>query len=666
MPASTLYCTTLTRKILPTLCLLLSLLVMSQAMAQDKEVLAADSVKVKKGSYFLIDDKVVHIDKDTVFVFVDTLKYGIGNTDDDRFFRQLKRLASKREWSKQLYDFLIIEPNESQGNPNRSRLFIASQRINRYRGYKVSNLSFQQLDVFGPSIDDTTRKPRLVFEKVGNRLHTKTREKVVENNLLLDTGDLLYPERVQDAERILRELPFIKDARILPVDSLSGGDTVGLHVLTQDVFAYSFRGELKGTKGGALEVSYNNFLGLGHQLLTEISYDSKYPEHKFGYGAMYRIPNIRRSFISAEANFYRNFEQKLTNIAVERNFISPEIKYAGGVDLGQRFAREWFVDQSSEDEAMDTLISTHNYQNVWFGRSFPINFGPKEWRERTRIVVSGRYHRKHYIERPEVTEDVNQDFQQSQLLLGSVSFSTSHYFRDRLVYSYGRTEDMPYGQKLTLKAGYEHNEFSNRKLMGIDASIARFVTGIGYVYGQLVLESYFRNHKSEQGLVRPSMAWISDLSRIRRFRIRHFLNLEFTRGINRFNNEYLTINREAGIRGFKSKYLMGNQRLNLNYELVAFSPADFVGFRLAPYFFYDASVLAQNNDAIYRGKYFNGFGFGIRLRNDNLTFNTIEVRLGYYPNGPEDMERFKFVFSEHQVGRFRDFSVTAPDVTSFE
>jgi hypothetical protein len=648
------------------LCLLLSL-ASGQVVAQDKNVIAVDSIKVKKGSYFLIDEQIVRIDRDTVFVFVDTLKYGIGDTDDDKFYRELKKAASKREWSKQLYDFLIIEPGDARQNPNRSNLFIASRRINRYRGREIAGINYRQLDLFGPSIDDTTREARLVFEEIGNKLHTKTRAKIIENNLLLDKGDLLYPEKVQDAERILRELPFIKDARILPIDSLTGGDSVSLQVLTQDVFAYSFRGEFRGLKGGALEVSYNNFLGLGHQLLNQIRYDSNYPKKKFGYGASYRIPNIRRSFVSAEANFFRNYETKLTNIAISRDFISPEIKYAGGIDLGQKFSRQWFIDQSSAEDKMDTLLSTHNYQNIWVGRSFRLNLGPEEWWERSRVVVSGRYHRKRYIERPEdVSEGRNQEFQHSQLIMGSLSFSTSHYFRDRLVYSYGRTEDMPYGQKITLTGGFEENEFSDRSLLGLDVSVARFVTAIGYVHGQLVLESYFRNNRSEQGIIRPSVAWISDLSRKGRFRMRHFLNLEFTRGINRFNNEFLTINREAGIRGFRSRSLMGNQRLRANYELVAFSPADFVGFRLAPYFFYDGAILAQNNDAIYRGKYYHGFGLGVRLKNDNLTFDAIELRLGFYPNGPEDMGRMKFNFSEHDVTPFKDFNVTAPDVTAFQ
>jgi len=637
----------------------------SELMAQEKTVVAVDSIKVKKGSYFLIDDQIIHIKRDTVFVFVDSLKYSVGKTDDEKFYKDLKRTASKRKWSKQLYDFLIIEPGEGANTAGRNNLFITSQRINRYRGKTIKAFTFKQLDLFGPSIDDTSRQAKLVFEEIGNKLHTTTREKVIRNNLFLEEGDRVNPERIQDAERILRELPFIKDARISPIDSLSGGDSVSLQVLTQDVFAYSFGGEFNGLKGGALEVTYNNFLGLGHQVRNRISYDRNYPSNRVGYGAMYRVPNIRRSFVSAEVNYFRHYRSRLTNIALGRDFISPEIKYAGGIDLGQKSSREWFILQGSENMEIDTTFSTHNYQNLWFGRAFRINFGSPELRDRSRLVLSARYLGKKYIDRPEVTENMNQEFQHAKLIMGSLSFATSHYLRDRLVYSYGRTEDIPYGQKITLSGGYERNEFRNRKLISLNVSMARFFPRLGYVYSHVLLESYFRNGKSEQGIIRPSINYISDLSKWGRFRIRNFLHLEFTRGINRFQNEYLTINRDEGIRGFKSDFVQGNQRLNINYELVAFSPADIVGFRLAPYFFYDAAVLAQNNDGLYKGNYYHGLGLGVRLHNDNLTFNTLEIRLGFYPNGPEDVSGLGFTISEQARTRFEDFNVTAPDVTPF-
>lgn len=643
--------------------LLLALTHFQEVMAQDTTKYAIDSVKVKKGSYFLIDDQIIQIKEDTTFVFVDSLIYTIGNSNDEKFFNDLKKAAEKRKWSKKLYDFLIIEPDTEKTSPKRNNLFIASQRINRYRGKEIRQMRFKQLDLFGPSLDDTSREASLIFERIGNKLHTPTREKVIRNNLFLDEGDILNTERIQDAERILRELPFIQDARILPIDSLSAGDSVGLAILTQDVFPYSIGGDFHGLKGGRLEVTYHNFLGIGHQVKNQISYDKGHPEMKFGYGAMYRVPNIRRTFISAEANYFRHYHHSLTNIAVGRDFVSPQIVYAGGVDLGRKFSRQRFLIQGTDE--IDTLTATHNYQNLWLGRSFRLNFGNEEFRDRSRLILSARLLREFYIDRPKVTEDHNQEFQHAQLIMGSLTFSTRHYFRDRLVYSYGRTEDIPYGQKFTLSGGYERNEFSNRRLASVDLSMARFFSGVGYVYAQLLMESYFRNGRSEQGIIRPTVNYISDLNKWGRFRTRNFLTLELTRGINRFDNEFITINRSYGIRGFDSDFIMGNQRLNLKYELVAFSPADIVGFRLAPYFFYDAALLARGNDAVYKGNFYQGFGLGIRLRNDNLTINTLEVRLGYYPNSPVDMSALGFDISQQARTSFRDFHVTAPDVTPF-
>lgn len=644
--------------------LFLTLGTFSGALAQDTLTYAYDSVKVKKGSYFILDEDIIKVEKDTVFVFVDSLTVKIGNTDDETFYRELGKKASKRKWSQQLYNFLIIEPGAEQRSPNRNDIFIATRKINRYRNKVIDELHYKQLMLFGPSVDDTTRTPRLVFEKIGNKLHTTTREKVIESNLLLQEGERLNPERIQDAERILRDLPFIKDVRILPIDSLSRGDSVTLQVLTQDVFAYSFGMDFYGANGGALDLTYNNFLGLGHQLTTQVSLNRKFQEQQFGYGLTYRVPNIQRSFIQSEANFIRNYEYRLTNVSFGRDFISPNIEYAGGLDIGQEFRQQRFYVPGSEND-VDTLQSTHSYQDLWLGKSFPVNFGDEEFRDRSRWIISGRYYRKRFSERPEVTENHNQDFQHAQLIIGSFSFSTRHYFRDRLVYSYGRTEDIPYGQKFTFSGGLEHNEFSNRSFASLNLSMARFLPDLGYIHAELLLESFYRNGKGEQGIIRPGINYISNLTRWRRFRTRHFLTLEFTRGINRFNNEFLTINRENGIRGFRSDRLLGNQRLNLNYELVAFSPADIVGFRLAPYFFYDASILALGNNAIYKGQYFHAFGLGCRLRNDNLTFNTLEIRLGFYPNPPADMGTMGFVVAEQLRLPFKDFAVTAPGVTPF-
>src|SRR5690606_21622552 len=84
-------CINLIRNLIHILFLLLSMVNVSELMAQEKTVVAVDSIKVKKGSYFLIDDQIIHIKRDTVFVFVDSLKYSVGKTDDEKFYKDLKR-----------------------------------------------------------------------------------------------------------------------------------------------------------------------------------------------------------------------------------------------------------------------------------------------------------------------------------------------------------------------------------------------------------------------------------------------------------------------------------------------------------------------------------------------------------------------------------------------
>lgn len=653
----------MTRYTLPIL-LLFFLSIHLSGVAQDSTSYLLDSVRVKKGSYFIIDDQIVQVKNDTVFVFVDSLRYNIGSSDE-RFYKKLKDIASKKDWSRKLYDFLIIEPDEERGHHERTNLLISSRKLHNHQNKPIRDFHFKQLEVFGPTIDDTARSARLVFERIGNKLHTTTRENTVKENLFLEVGDHLDPEEIQDAERILRELPFIKDARILPIDRLTTGDSVALEIITQDAFAYSFDFRFSGMDGGALGVDYNNFMGLGHQVRNEISYDRDHPEKKVGYGIRYRIPNIRRSFIGAETNFFQNYNEGLVNVAVGREFISPQIDYAGGLDIGRAYSRQRYFVPGTNNE-IDTLFSSHNYQDIWFGRAFRVKIGNKELSNRTRLVISGRYNRKHFIERPGVQADNFQGFQHSRLWMGSISLSTRHYFRDRLIYSYGQTEDIPYGQKFTLGTGHEKNEFGDRFFASANASAARFISNWGYFYVELLLESFFRHGKSEQGIINPSINYFSNLKKYGRFQTRHFLSLDFMRGINRFNNEFLSINRENGIRGFSSDMGYGNQRLNMGYELVAFSIANPVGFRIAPYLFYDASVLAQGNDSVFKGSYYHGFGLGCRIRNDNLTFNTLEVRLGIYPNGPEDVSLLGFKFSELERIRFRDFDITAPRVTSFE
>jgi hypothetical protein len=67
---------------------------------------------------------------------------------------------------------------------------------------------------------------------------------------------------------------------------------------------------------------------------------------------------------------------------------------------------------------------------------------------------------------------------------------------------------------------------------------------------------------------------------------------------------------------------------------VVFSPVNIYGFRFAFFGFVDMGFLAANREIINNGRFLSGLGLGIRVRNDNLIFNTLQIKIGYFPNPP--------------------------------
>jgi hypothetical protein len=67
----------------------------------------------------------------------------------------------------------------------------------------------------------------------------------------------------------------------------------------------------------------------------------------------------------------------------------------------------------------------------------------------------------------------------------------------------------------------------------------------------------------------------------------------------------------------------------------------------------------------FAGKVFSALGFGIRLRNEDLTFSTIQLRLAFYPSPPLDLDAIGFSFATKIVDPVEDFDLREPDVVQF-
>lgn len=294
-----------------------------------------DTVVVKKNSYIVTKDSVYFIDKDTIFYVRDTLQSQfeeVLNEEDYKeekdFYNNLKKKLSKRKATKELFN-LLFDVSEDPKQPKKDSLAHIPER---YDGKIAGNIYLKKVDIFGAKVTDTTGQTKSKLAQFINDIHVNTRDQVIINNLLIDKGDFINQYKISDNERILRSLPFIRDARILIQPRSSDSDTVDLLVLTQDVLSISASIEPQGLSAADIHIDDNNILGTGHQLDNAIVVEPREKQY-LGYKGTYRLPNIAGSFVQANLNYFNTNFENLYRFQLNREFVVPAIKFAGGMEV---------------------------------------------------------------------------------------------------------------------------------------------------------------------------------------------------------------------------------------------------------------------------------------------------------------------------------------------
>ena len=380
------------------------------------------------------------------------------------------------------------------------------------------------------------------------------------------------------------------------------------------------------------------------------------------YTGRYKIRNIRRSYIDATFTYQNTYEKTVVQIDLDRSFATYNTKYAGGFTLSQTMRSD---EIQKDDPIINEIPLDFNYGNIWFGRSYKIK--SRNQFARKKLYLAGRIASREFFERPEVGPTLNQFFHNNTHYLASLSLSQIQYYKSNLIYNFGRTEDIPYGSLAQITMGYEDREFSHRNYLGLDFQKAIYLNkSRTYFFNRVALGGYFNSKRFEQGVLLGQTKFFSRIRNLGPLRLRNFADLQYTLGIRRFPEEFISLITDTGIRGFSKEDVIGTQKLVLNLETVAFTPYTLGGFRFAFYTFADMGFIGSNNKNILREKFYYGVGFGIRLRNENLVFKTIQLRLAFYPKAPSDFNQFEYQLSGEERPKFNNFRVTQPEVIPFE
>ena len=538
------------------------------------------------------------------------------------FYDSLKVRAERRKLTTLLYDMMIVSPGH--GANTRANM-TSTAPFEEYEGKVIRFREVIRLNAFGANIDNPGQVNPSRGERLLNTTYTKSKRFILNKYLLFREGDTISSLQMSDNERLLRQLPFIDDARItiISVDSIHAD----VAIVVRENYPYGLNLSLNGINSGMVRVFDKNFAGLGHELTLAMPYNFKefpYP----GFGVHYSIRNIARSFSDLELAFADGLGTTAMNGTYSRKFVTSETKYAWSASI-------WMT-RTTED--LDTMLVpaplSFSWQDYWIARAFMLDHTRV-----TRLIVRGRYMRNNVFNRPEIDDFSYYRLQNYQLATASLAISSQRYINTSLIYSYGRTEDIPYGYMAEVFGGREKNEFKWRTYAGIKLAYGNIIHGFGYIYAGAGYSTFYNHGSTEQGMLQASLRYFTPLVQAGRSRVRTFVNLYYTRGFNRYTDEYIYLNNDSFIRGFSNDSISGGTRVTLSVEPVLFINKAVIGFRFALFAFADAGLLARkrlNNSSHYTVP---ALGLGVRIRNDQLVLNTIQIRLAWYPNSPPYSEK---------------------------
>jgi hypothetical protein len=593
---------------------------------------------------------------------------------DSVFYQNIKQKLQKGRLGTRLYELLFRDINSSQAQKALEELpknpFLA------FKGRIIRDIYIRQLDVFGARIDDTLRQPANWIEKLGNHLHRTTQERIIrEFYLLFEEYQALDPRLMADNERLLRSTGLFHDARILVIADPKDKMVVDILIITQDIWSLlpTAASADPSRQRYSLALQERNFQGWGHTFSNELLYNGKDTLQKVGFAGDYFIPSLKRNWylsLRSYLHYYRDVKQ--TGLAFDRAFIRNQTQYAYGASFGYNDLRNYVY--AGRSDSLFSLPLRFYQSDLWISRSFQLPFANEATRENSRMIVGGRFNNLNFTSTPfsvneqnKKREDSTRIYASRSLMLFHVGFSNRQYRRDALIFGYGRTEDVPYGYAAALIGGYEITSFEGRYYAGLRFSRGHYLpSDKGYVYALLNAGSYFINGRGEQGLLQTEINYFSPLLKTRNGAIRQFVNLSYTRGFNRFGYEYLTLNNEEGIRGVSSGQVRGTKKLVLNLETVFFSRINPLGFRAALFAFADMGFIGYDGQFLPQNTLYTGFGGGIRLRNENLTFSTFQFRLGYYPSFAGIPSPWRPDLGSLPPLPFRDFIVSKPEIIPFQ
>lgn len=578
-----------------------------------------------------------------------------GNNSQDTFFLAKKKGLLGR-LGKSISTTPTDEPPQKIENP-----FI------KYKGKIIRSVQLVRLG-FECSIYDTCDVKNNFGIRMANALHKNSRERIIRNDLFFKEGGRFFPYLVADNERYLRSLPYIQDARIVVGFAPGSIDSVDVVVLTKDIFSLGGKVKIATRTRGRIELQEENIGGSSNRLFLSGLYDQDRNPHQ-GYNGEFTVRNIGGSFVDWTAG-YTNFAESFssgkreeTNFFTrwEKPLVTPYKPSTGALEAGYYTTNNGYVS--------DSLYKSdfrYTYYNIdgWLGYSLDSKRRLYANREiKVHKFVALRAFNQHFFTTPEiVATQFDARYTNFTGSLASINIFRQSFYKTNFIYGFGRNEDVPEGFSIALTGGWIKKQQLRRPYSGIDFNLTNFKKRGFYSNITFSTGGYFYRKRFEDINLLLNVEHFTRLKKINaKWFQRTFITTSFASQINPVLNAPLYVTSNFGLPYFTPDNVNYDLRSTLKLESVYYNTNRILGFRLAPFVFGDMSLLKPSKQNLDKSNFFSAVGGGIRTRNENLVFGTIELRGYYFPRTIGDMRGWKVEVSSNIRFKYNSTFIKRPD-----
>jgi hypothetical protein len=195
-------------------------------------------------------------------------------------------------------------------------------------GYRIGKVRVHQREIF----EDESGEGLPPLYRLANNLHIDTRDEVIESQLLFAEGEPLSARRIEETERNLRDLRYIREPDVRALDCHDG--VVDIEVTAREVWTTNPGVTFErsgGANAGGIKLEELNLFGRGKQLTFELASDAD----RTSYTVHWRDPGVRNSRWIHDVAFRDSNDGHGWRVEARRPFYSLDTRWSFGTALQQ-------------------------------------------------------------------------------------------------------------------------------------------------------------------------------------------------------------------------------------------------------------------------------------------------------------------------------------------